>query len=153
MLHVNAMECGPNRTGGLGLRGSNALGHVRHLIRLSIGHKDQKFVATDPSYCIDFPGRRPQPLRTCTQDLVAGRMAEGVVDRLELIDVDEQRRQPFGSGGLQPLDFGNLDVARRLQSRVSTSTFAFTPPAGSLSRRCGGARFRSGVRATNRRGD
>ncbi len=53
---------------------------------------DDELVATDPRHRVDSPPAASQSARDLDEQLVAGRVPERVVDRLEAVEVDEQHR-------------------------------------------------------------
>ena len=55
--------------------------------------QDGEFVAAEPGDGVAGPDRAAQPLGHPDHQLVTDRMAEGVVDRLEVVEVDEQQGQ------------------------------------------------------------
>ena len=61
-----------------------------------------EFVAAQPGHEVMGRHRVQQPLRHPLQQGVADVVAEGVVDRLEIVEVDEQQRQRPGVGPGQP---------------------------------------------------
>ena len=52
-----------------------------------------EFVPAQPGHGVARPGQRPQALGHLAQQLVAHRVAVGVVDLLEVVQIDEQQRQ------------------------------------------------------------
>ena len=69
---------------------------LRHdLHGLAVGHAmgdHREFVASQSRHHVAGPHRVGQPARGFDQQRVAGRMAEAVVDELEVVEVDQQRR-------------------------------------------------------------
>ena len=55
-------------------------------------HHDE-FVAAEPRHQVALANPRAQALGDFAQQLVPGRMAKGVVDRLEAVEVDEKDGQ------------------------------------------------------------
>ena len=51
----------------------------------------RELVAAEPGYQVALAGRRSSRSATCDQYLVAGGVAEGVVDLLEVVEVDQQQ--------------------------------------------------------------
>ena len=71
----------------------DALGDRGGRVGVGVDQHDREFVAAQTK---DRAGRRhrPREARTeLTQQLVAGRVTEGVVDLLEVVEVDEEERQ------------------------------------------------------------
>ena len=73
---------------------------------------DGEFVAAEPRREVAFAERVAQALRRHAQQPVAGRMAVGVVDVLELVEVDAADRQP------PPVGAAGLDRARQAGAEV-----------------------------------
>ena len=67
---------------------TSAASSVRH-----VGEHDGELVAADARYRVAVAHRLLQPQRHLLQQLVAAGVAQGVVDRLEAVEVDEQRRE------------------------------------------------------------
>ena len=63
----------------------------RLLVRRSI-QQNPELVAAETRGDVAESQARPYPLRHCDEQLVAGVVAERVVDRLEIVEVDEQHR-------------------------------------------------------------
>ena len=59
---------------------------------VELAHEDRELVAGEPRDDIGRAHRRAQALGEFDQHRVAGRMAEVVVDRLEMVDVEKQHR-------------------------------------------------------------
>ena len=59
--------------------------------------QDRELVAAHPRERVAGAQRTAQPLATRDQELVALAVAEAVVDRLEVVEVDEQDRQPVAA--------------------------------------------------------
>ena len=53
--------------------------------------KDHEFIAAEPRHEILRPQHRTQPIGDRAQQLVAAGMAQGIIDLLELIEVDKQQ--------------------------------------------------------------
>ena len=66
-------------------------------------HDDDELVAAEPGEHIALAQRRPQPLGHDLQQLVADLVPEAVVDRLEVVEVDEQHRHLVDLGRRQPI--------------------------------------------------
>ena len=60
---------------------------------LGLGHDDGELVAADAREQVRAAHGAGQVRRDVDQDLIAGLVAEGVVDGLELVDVDEGQRE------------------------------------------------------------
>ena len=56
-------------------------------------HEDEELIAADPGHGVVVARRDAQPFGQLADDIVARRVSERVVDRLEAVDVDEQDRQ------------------------------------------------------------
>ena len=70
--------------------GRDALGeHHRELAARQVGEQHRQLVAPVPSEGVLDAEAVANALRDRAQHLVAGRVAEGIVDQLELVDVDE----------------------------------------------------------------
>jgi len=85
-------------------RGQNAADALRDRLELvtliDVRHDDRELVAAQTPDELFAPQRAAQALRDFSQNLVAGTMTDGIVDRLESVDVDKQHRdadaQAFG---------------------------------------------------------
>ena len=75
----------------------------RHL-RVAVLDHHRELVAAEPRDEILGPQAGAQPQRDRDQQLVAGGMAEAVVDRLEVVEVDEQDRDLAAAGRDRLLD-------------------------------------------------
>jgi hypothetical protein len=64
----------------------------RHLGILQIGEHHQELVAAVPADGVGFAHAGQQALRGIAQQGIAHRVAEGIIHRLEAIEVDEQQR-------------------------------------------------------------
>src|SRR5436190_4956081 len=75
---------------GLGNLGKNALDRMEDdvLARLVVQDQD-KFVAAEPRYRIGVSHHRAQPLGHALKQLVAGAMTKAVVDKFEVVEIDE----------------------------------------------------------------
>jgi len=71
-----------------------APGDAQHGDVRRVTDDDGELVTAEPTNEILRPNRLEEPRRDPCQDLIACRVAEGVVDRLEAIDVAEQHRGP-----------------------------------------------------------
>ena len=74
--------------------------HRQHRgIRLLIERRlnDGKFVAAETGDHVDIPDTAVQAICHSLEQLVAGRVTEGVVDALKMIDVEVQDRQPLSA--------------------------------------------------------
>jgi len=60
------------------------------MFRIETGQHDDEFVATQPRDRIALAHRADQPLRNRLQQLVAGVVAQRVVDAFEMIKVEEE---------------------------------------------------------------
>ena len=97
----------------LGRGGRRAVGRV-------LAEDDDELVATEPAEHVVIAQHRAQSLRHAAQQLVAGGVAQAVVDDLEVVDVDEQdgdradvrRRQQLGQLG------GELRAVRQARQLV-----------------------------------
>ena len=79
---------------------------------LQPGHQDRELIRAQPRDRFRPMQARGEPRRHLPQDLVACRKSEGVVHRLEMVEVDEQRRER--AAALQP---GDRKVHRLPQHR------------------------------------
>src|SRR5439155_26145389 len=79
-------------------RGERVLDAARHVLR--VGRTDDlleqygELVAPEPRHDIARPHARSQASRDLRQQAIAGRVVEVIVDRLELVGVDEQDGEP-----------------------------------------------------------
>src|SRR5437588_4650815 len=79
-------------------RGERVLDAARRVLR--VGRTDDvleqygELVAPEPRHDVARPNARSQASRELRQQAVAGRVAEVIVDRLELVGIDEQDREP-----------------------------------------------------------
>ena len=73
----------------------HAVGRCAGLVRAVAGAPDQdgELVPAEPGDGVPGADRRPQPVGHLPQQRVAGLVAEGVVDRLEAVEVDEDDRR------------------------------------------------------------
>ncbi|KAF0118967.1 MAG: hypothetical protein FD152_4582 [Xanthobacteraceae bacterium] len=69
----------------------NALRNGRRFVLPDAGEKDGKFLAADPTDEITCPRAGGNGLSRQLQRPVAGRMAKAVVDRLEVVEVDDEK--------------------------------------------------------------
>ena len=74
-------------------RGPDALGDAGGSRDVGVFEQDGELVAAKPRGRVLGADRRPQPMRGLDQDVVAGGVTEAVVDRLEVVEVDEEDRQ------------------------------------------------------------
>ncbi len=119
--------------------------------------QDDELVAADPRHRIGGPHRRAQAIGDLLEERVADRVAEGVVDRLEPVEVDQQHgaglagpgeaRQGFGEALAQEqpvrqagqrIEAGHRVGRASLALRVLTSSSVTTqlPPATGCSSAC-----------------
>ncbi len=95
--HERLFEQGADFVGDSGRVAARALGLVADL-----GQQDYEFVAAEATDRIFFPQACGQALRNLDQQVVADRVPQCVVDRLEPIEIDEQHRavtaMPFRLG-------------------------------------------------------
>jgi hypothetical protein len=78
---------------GLGDRAQHAVGGLRAFgAVVHAFEQQQELVAADARHGVALARGLAQPVRGGAQDLVAGRVAEGIVDRLEAVEVDEEHR-------------------------------------------------------------
>ena len=115
------------------------LRHVRRVLGMAqLGEDDRELVAAEARHRVVVADAVAQPLRHLQQQLVAGGVAERVVDGLEVIEIDEHHRQracrcaaralmPSARRSVNSLRFGRC---------VSTSWYAWNSI-------CSSARFRS----------
>ena len=105
-----------------GLR--DALGHPDRLARaVELLAHDQELVAAEPRHGVGRADRIVQPRRERDQQVVARRVAERVVDQLELVEVEQQHRHrpavaaAAGERALEPVQ-GQRAVRQRRQRVV-----------------------------------
>ncbi len=80
-------------------RGDDALRHRHHLGAVVADRGDHReFVAAEPRHQVVAAQRVRQPQRDVADQLVADRMAERVVDVLEMVEVDVEHRGRRGAG-------------------------------------------------------
>ena len=61
------------------------------LARIPLDHlQDREFVAAEPCHDVGFPRARDQPLRHHLEQDVSHQVAEGIVDRFELVEVEQE---------------------------------------------------------------
>lgn len=89
------------------------MGRIRCLRYL--GKQDQELVAAMAADRVRFAHRRHQAKRHQLQHLISGRMAQGVVDFLEMVDVQEQQCQ---AGSMAPGDGDGLGETVEQQQAV-----------------------------------
>ena len=83
--------------------GQELLGHVdRPVDSTSIFEQESKFVTAEARRGVADAGHAPNPLSDCPQHLVADAMAERIVDRLEVVEIDEQHDDRIGVGTDHP---------------------------------------------------
>ena len=93
------VELAPDDLQRIGQRAQHTLGDDRGLARVrDVLEQHGELVAADPRDRVAGPQRGVQAQRDRLQQLVAGLMAERVVDDLEMVEVDEQHR----SAGIGP---------------------------------------------------
>ena len=85
-------------------RGGDAVG----LLGRGLGEQDRELVAAEPGEHVGLAQAAAQQLRDAHDQLVAGRVAERVVDRLEVVEVEHDRR------ALGPVAVDEGDVAFEL---------------------------------------
>ena len=78
---------------------AGVLGVVLVAVRLDVGEEDEELVASLSGDHVGGSRRAPKASRDGAQELVAGRVAEAVVDQLEVVQVDEED----SGGALLPL--------------------------------------------------
>src|SRR5262252_8790774 len=71
-------------------RGANAFGGRERRARVTAGKKDQELFPAVATDIIIAAQAGSDPFGDHPQDLVAGRVSAGVVDALEMVDVDER---------------------------------------------------------------
>ena len=110
-----------------------------------------ELVAGQPRRRIRFPDRRTHPLGDVSQELIPGRVAEGVVDVLEAVDVDVQRGHRESGPGAPVRASARLDRAPARDSEARSARRA-APGAAAVrsSRRPSRARGRETVRGPAR---
>ena len=73
--------------------GDQALRDHRRVLEVRIKDEDRKFVATDAHQNVQLPKASDEARPKLPEQFVAGGMSEGVVDLLEVIEVDVEQRQ------------------------------------------------------------
>ena len=68
------------------------------IVRVAVEEHGAKLVATDPDQDVRVAQRAGEPWAELAEQLVPGRVAEGVVDLLEVVEVDEEKGQRAGRG-------------------------------------------------------
>jgi hypothetical protein len=66
----------------------NSLGHLDRTLEIGARQHDQELLATPPTRDVAGPQFGAQAVGECAQHQVAGRMTVGVVDVLEVVDVE-----------------------------------------------------------------
>ena len=74
---------------------------LTHSFSGGVRETQHELIATEPSEEVTVADHRRQALRDRGQQLVAGVVTQRVVDNLEIVDVDEQRRDRGISPGLE----------------------------------------------------
>ena len=78
----------------------DALGDDHRTARLAVRDEDAELVAAEPDSQVGRPQALGQALADGAQQLVAGGVAERVVDGLEVVQVHEQDGRPHAAAGL-----------------------------------------------------
>ena len=71
---------------------SQAIGNDQRFVRPYSGQHNRKLFSAGANHKIVWPRTRPEYVGNATQDHVAGHVPEGIVVRLEMIDVERQDR-------------------------------------------------------------
>ncbi len=74
--------------------GHEALGNGRGIVGVGVHENNAELIPTEPHEHLWSPEHRREARAQLLQKLVAGRVAEGVVDLLEIVEVDEEKSQP-----------------------------------------------------------
>jgi|GEM_PF-5850564 len=81
---------------GKSLQGSylkaKAFGHSHGLQTIEVPQEHDKFVSAEARKNVGWPSRRLYSCTDAANHLVAGKMPEIVINRLELIDIEQQER-------------------------------------------------------------
>ena len=96
-------------------RGEDLVGnHLRLRSLAQIGQHDDKLVAAETTHRVAGANARGEAVGRFDQKRVAGRMTEGIVDRLEIVEIDERQ----GHALFIPLGPGDrlVDAVQRQQS-------------------------------------
>ena len=115
---------------GIRERGDKALGRLARTGQVRLGQQDSKLLAAQPGGEIDLAEVLAEDIGDVAEDAIAGRVAEGVVDPLEVVQVDERdRERPTRAAGPNQLGRGCLregtpigqvcEVVRARASRVA----------------------------------
>ena len=72
----------------VGERGTQALGGKHGRLQVGVGADDEEFLASDPADAVAPPCRFAQHVGDFAQHMITGGVAVGVVDVLEMVDVD-----------------------------------------------------------------
>ena len=78
--------------------GRDALGDLGRLVGVGADQHDAELVAAEPEHHVVAPRGPRQSRSDLPQQLVAGGVAEGVVDLLEVVEVDEEEGHLLGAG-------------------------------------------------------
>ena len=112
MLVVDGLFCGADED-GLTQGGIDTVGqHNGLLVVVKAGHHHHKLITTQAAQQITIPGNQPQAVRHLHQQLVAGIVAQGVVDALEIIQIQQQD----GQASVPAACAGQLSLQRTLKA-------------------------------------
>ena len=75
--------------------GAQGLGDLPGALQDAVLEQDAEFVATDAGQMVAGSYRPPQNVGQLPEHLVAGQMPAGVVDDLELVQVEKQQAVPY----------------------------------------------------------
>ena len=119
--------------------------------------QDRELVAAEPGERVALPQTRLEPARHRDQQLVADQVAETVVDDLEAIEVEVERREPssprrcLNSSRRRPSRSTNTDAVAEAGQRIAEPGAAASARARATARSCRSAIRRCGWPACRRR--
>ena len=123
---------------GLGQRAQDPIGRGARLVGRCLLEQEGELVAAEPADAVLRPRHRAEPGTHQPQQLVAGGVPEGVVDVLELVEVDEEHRDAHGrvpatnEGVRQAI--GEEDAVRQARSADRAAPGAGAGPRGACGR-------------------
>ena len=120
----------PSTSKGGSISAGDPLGDRHGELDVGPGQQDGELVATQPHHDVARPGDAGQPGPDESEEPVAGRVPEGVVDLLEVVEVDHEQGQglvaaPRGRGGWRRWRRARWVRRRRLPRPVSSSVTAW----------------------------
>ena len=97
-------------------------GHPQRVVFGGVRHQDGEFIPTPASDGVGLPDNAGDPASHLDQDLVAGAVPEAVVDRLELVEIEDQHarwaRTAIGAGHRLPNPVAQQGSIRQAGQRV-----------------------------------